>query len=283
MHDWIEKLKQYNWKNTDRLAPAVLAVLIMCLCWKLASMLWLVLAPPQVMQMDRVELGSQQPQVPNISSFALFQEVGRASGADEQLNMVLQGVVVGYPSQYSSAVIKVNETAERYRVGEAVEGSSYTLAEVYWDKVFLRSANGAMRELAFKGIENGLNQPIAPSGSTSPQMNNTQQQGYTGNSQTQSALGQAVQRMQENREQYMQEMGVNASSGGGFEVTARTPAALRNKLGLQPGDRIMSLNGQSVGVGQTEVQLLEQARREGQVKLEIKRGDQVMTVQQDFK
>jgi len=253
------------------------------LCWKLASMLWLVLAPPQVMQMDRVELGSQQPQVPNISSFALFQEAGRASGADEQLNMVLQGVVVGYPSQYSSAVIKVNETAERYRVGEAVEGSSYTLAEVYWDKVFLRSANGAMRELAFKGIENGLDQPIVPSGSANPQMNNPQQQGFSGSSQTQSALGQAVQRMQENREQYMQEMGVNASSGGGFEVTARTPAALRNKLGLQPGDRIMSLNGQSVGAGQTEVQLLEQARREGQVKLEIKRGDQVMTVQQDFK
>lgn len=283
MHDWIEKLKQYNWKNTDRLAPAVLAVLIMYLCWKLASMLWLVLAPPQVMQMDRVELGSQQPQVPNISSFALFQEVGRASGADEQLNMVLQGVVVGYPSQYSSAVIKVNETAERYRVGEAVEGSSYTLAEVYWDKVFLRSANGAMRELAFKGIENGLDQPIVPSGSVNPQINNPQQQGYSGSSQTQSALGQAVQRMQENREQYMQEMGVNASSGGGFEVTARTPAALRNKLGLQPGDRIVSLNGQSVGAGQTEAQLLEQARREGQVKLEIKRGDQVMTVQQDFK
>ena len=283
MHDWIEKLKQYNWKNTDRLAPAVLAVLIMCLCWKLASMLWLVLAPPQVMQMDRVELGSQQPQVPNISSFALFQETGRASGADEQLNMVLQGVVVGYPSQYSSAVIKVNETAGRYRVGEAVEGSSYTLAEVYWDKVFLRSANGAVRELAFKGIENGLDQPIVPSGSATPQMNNEQQQGYSGSGQTQSALGQAVQRMQENREQYMQEMGVNASSGGGFEITARTPVALRNKLGLQPGDRIVSLNGQSVGAGQTEVQLLEQARREGQVKLEIKRGDQVMTVQQDFK
>ena len=59
--------------------------------------------------------------------------------------------------------------------------------------------------------------------------------------------------------------------------------ALRNKLGLQPGDRIMSLNGQTVGQGQTEAQLLEQARREGQVRLEIKRGDQVMTVQQDFK
>lgn len=283
MNDWMEKLKQYNWKNTGRLAPAVLAVLIICLCWKLASMLWLLLAPPQAMQMDRVELGSQQAQVPNISSFALFQEAGRASGADENLNMALQGVVVGYPSQYSSAVIKVNDTAERYRVGEMIEGSSYTLAEVYWDKVFLRSGNGAMRELAFKGIENGLDQPIVPSSSANTSMNNAEQQQNSGSSQTQSALGQAVQRMQENREQYMQEMGISSSSGGGFEVTARTPAALRNKLGLQPGDRIMTLNGQSVGAGQTEVQLLEQARREGQVKLEVKRGDQVMTVQQDFK
>ncbi len=36
----------------------------------------------------------------------------------------------------------------------------------------------------------------------------------------------------------------------------------------------MSLNGQNVGQGQNDAQLLEQARREGQVKLEIKRGDQ---------
>ncbi|OTG86823.1 type II secretion system protein N [Acinetobacter sp. ANC 3813] len=284
MNDWIEKLKQYNWKSTDRLAPIALTVLIICLCWKVASMLWLLVAPPQVMQMDRVELGSQQPQVPNISSFALFQEVGRASSADENLNMMLQGVVVGYPNQFSSAVIKVNETAERYRVGETVEGSSYTLSEVYWDKVFLRSANGAVRELAFKGIENGLNQPIVPTGAPSaPSMNSSVQPSDSSGNQTQNALGQAVQRMQENRDQYMQEMGVSSSSGGGFEVTARTPAALRNKLGLQPGDKIVSMNGQSVGAGLTEVQLLEQARREGQVKLEIKRGDQVMTVQQDFK
>lgn len=283
MRDWIDKLKHYNWQHMDRLAPAVFAVLIVCLCWKMASMLWLLVAPPQVLQLERVELGSQQAQVPNISSFSLFQEVGRASNADEQLNMALQGVVVGYPSQYSSAVIKVNEVAERYRVGDLVEGSSYTLSEVYWDKVILRSQSGAVRELAFKGIENGLNQPIVPLTTPNPQSNNNQQQNNSSNQSTQSALGQAVQRIQENREQYLQEMGVASSVGGGFEVTARTPVALRNKLGLQPGDRIMSLNGQTVGQGQTEAQLLEQARREGQVKLEIKRGDQVMTVQQDFK
>ena len=77
-------------------------------------------------------------------------------------------------------------------------------------------------------------------------------------------------------------MGVSGNSSEGFEVTERTPTALRNKLGLRPGDRIVSLNGQTVGQGQTDVQLLEQARRAGQVKIEIKRGDQVMTIQQNF-
>ena len=162
MADYLDKIRDINWKQADRLAPVLLVLLILYLCWKLAALFWLLLAPPQVMQLDRVELGSQQAQVPNISSFSLFQE-NRTSAADEQLNLVLQGVVVGQPSQYSSAVIKVNETADRYLVGETIEGSSYQLAEVYWDKVILRQGNGATRELAFKGIENGLNQPIVPS------------------------------------------------------------------------------------------------------------------------
>lgn len=281
MADYLDKIRDINWKQADRLAPVLLVLLILYLCWKLAALFWLLLAPPQVMQLDRVELGSQQAQVPNISSFSLFQE-NRTSAADEQLNLVLQGVVVGQPSQYSSAVIKVNETADRYLVGETIEGSSYQLAEVYWDKVILRQGNGATRELAFRGIENGLNQPIVPPTSATDMQNNNGSNHSTTNNSAQSAIGQAVQRMAENREQYMQEMGVTPSSSGGFEITSRTPAALRSKLGLQPGDRILSLNGQTVGSGQSEAQLLEQARREGQVKLEVQRGDQVVTIQQDF-
>lgn len=279
MRDFSERWANLDWKQVDRVAPVLLTLLILYLCWKLASLFWLVLVPPQAMQVDRVELGSQQPQIPNISSFALFHEVGRTATVDDQLNMTLQGVVVGQPSQFSSAVIKVNEVAERYRVGDVIDSSQYQLAEVYWDRVILRHSSGATREILFKGIENGLNQPIAPlisSGNTPAML------APTAPAQPNNAIGQAVQRIQEDREQYLKEMGVEANTGNGYEVTTRTPAALRNKLGLQPGDRILSLNGQSVGQGQNDVQLLEQARREGQVKLEIKRGDQVMTIQQNF-
>lgn len=279
MKVWIEKFQQLQWQKLDRLSVIVFAFLILWLCWKLASLFWWVIAPPQMMQFDRVELGSQQAQIPNISTFSLFNEPS-ANAAQENVNLELQGVIVGYPNRFSSAVIKLDNTADRYRVGETIASTSYQLAEVYWDHVILRQGNGSTRELQFKGLPNGLYQP--PNPEVSPVNPPTATQQAPSANSTQEALGQAIQQMQGNREQYLRDMGVSGNSSEGFEVTERTPTALRNKLGLRPGDRIVSLNGQTVGQGQTDVQLLEQARRAGQVKLEIKRGDQVMTIQQNF-
>ena len=279
----LEDLKNINLKQADRAAPLILLLLILYLCWKLAALFWMLIAPPQAMQLERVELGSQQAQIPNISAFSLFQEAGKSVGVVENTNIILQGVMVANPSYHSSAVLKINDQVDRYRVGEALANSGFELAEVYWDRVILRRSTGATQEVLFKGLENGLNQPIVPaaSGASSsmPAMpsNNVPEQ-----PSPQNEIGRAIQQMQENKDQYLQNMGVSAADGS-YEVTSRTPAALRNRLGLRPGDRILSLNGQTLSQGQTEAQLLEQARREGQVRLEIKRGDQVMTIQQDLK
>lgn len=280
----LNDLKNIELKQINRAAPVVLLLLILYLCWKLAALFWLLIAPPQAMQLDRVELGSQQPQIPNIGAFSLFQEVGQSVGAIETTNIILQGVVVASPSYNSSAVLKINDQVDRYRVGEMLANSGFELAEVYWDRVILRRSTGATQEVLFKGLENGLNQPIVPetsaSSSSMPAMPSNS--GMPEQPSPQNEIGRAIQQMQENKDQYLQNMGVSAADGS-YEVTSRTPAALRNRLGLRPGDRILSLNGQTLSQGQTEAQLLEQARREGQVKLEIKRGDQVMTIQQDLK
>ena len=270
-----DKLQKLNIGQLDRFAPWLLAFLLTYLSWKLASIFWLWVAPPMPMQLERVQLGSQQPQVPNISAFTLFQESNTASMSNLS-NLSLQGVVVSYPNQYSSAVIKVNQMADRYRVGETLAGTAFQLAEVYWDHVVLRDAAGQTREVAFNRIANGLGQPIVPPVGT------TSLPTATAPASTQHVLGQAVQQMQQNRDQFLADMGVGSATGEGYEVTSKTPAALRNTLGLQPGDRILSLNGQNVGQGQNDAQLLEQAKQAGQVKLEIKRGDQVMTIQQNF-
>ena len=278
MNALTQRMQQLRWQKLDKLSALVLALLILWLCWKLASLFWWVVAPPQPMQFDRVELGSQQARVPNISSFALFNEPA-ATTAQDNVNLELQGVLLGYPSYLSSAVIKLNDTAERYRVGETIGSTSYQLAEVYWDHVILKQDNGATREVKFKGLDNGLYQPIAPV--LNPQAATPQTSAPAQNS-SQSALGQAIQQMQENREQYLKNMGVSGGGSDGYEISDRTPTNLKNTLGLRSGDRILSINGQTVGQGLSEVQLLEQVRREGHAKIEIKRGDQVMTIQQSF-
>ena len=284
-----DRFENISWKKTEQLAPVVLFILILALCWKLASIFWWVLAPPQVMQPEQVSLGSQQVQVPNISGFSLFNEVGSGAAADDSIPMQLQGVMVAYPSRASSAVIKVKEIADRYAVGDTLEGTSYQLSEVYWDHVVLSQNGNNSKELRFNKLES-LYQPIpqqaggqnqnastpSPSGNPEPTAQVPPQ------NSSQNALGQAIDRMNENREQYLKNMGVSTGGGQGYEVTDQTPAALRNKLGLRSGDRILSLNGQSVGQGQNDIQLLEQAKREGKVKIEIKRGDQVMTIQQSL-
>ena len=279
MNALLQKIQQLRWQKLDQLSTLVLAILILWLCWKLASLFWWIVAPPQPMQFDRVELGSQQTQVPNISSFALFNEV--AATTQDNLDLTLQGVLLGSPSYLSSAVIKLNDIGERYRVGETVGSTSYQLAEVYWDHVVLRQGNGATREVKFKGLEKGLYQPIEPVSSSSNNTVAPQAQAPAQNS-TQSALGQAIQQMQDNREQYLKNMGVSGSGTDGYEISDRTPTNLKNTLGVRAGDRILSVNGQTVGQGLSEVQLLEQVRREGHAKIEIKRGDQVMTIQQNL-
>ena len=278
-----DQFEQFSWKKLDGLAPIVLLLLILALCWKLASIFWWVIAPPQVMQPEPVSLGSQQAQIPNISSFSLFYEAGSAAKADDAIPMQLQGVVVAYPSRHSSAVIKVNETADRYLVGQVIDGTSYQLAEVYWDHIVLSQNGGAKRELKFNRIES-LNQPFESTKQPSVTQNGmpTSVPNTAPNNSAQNALGHAIEKMGEDRDQYLKNMGVNASNGQGYEVTEQTPPALKNKLGLRAGDRILSLNGQPVGQGQSDVQLLEQAKRDGKVKIEIKRGDQVMTIQQSL-
>ena len=275
-----EQFEKIQWQKIDRAAPFVLLLFILVLCWKLAAILWWVVAPPQLIQPEQVTMGSKQIQVPNISSFALFYEVGaETANADDNVDMHLQGVMVSSPSRNSTAVIKVGETAERYVIGQLIDGTAYRLAAVYWDNVVLKNNTGSTKVLKFSGIAN-LYQP-EPSQEAETQSTNNPPP-IVAAPGSQNAIGQAIEQMTDDREEYLKKMGVNTGGGQGYEVTEQTPAALRNKLGLRPGDRILSLNGKSVGQGQSDVQLLEQAKREGQVKIEIKRGDQVMTFQQSL-
>lgn len=264
-----------------RAAPILLLLLIVYLCWKLASLFWLLVAPAPMTQFEEVRLGSAQTVVPNIQNFALFQaERSDNTQLDERIPLKLQGVMLSSTRQYSSAVILVNQLAERYRIGQMISGTPYQVTDITWNTVYLTHQNGTQTKLVFDSMEAGLNQPpaavlntntdvVTPPVDVAPVIVDA------------NPVNDAIQKLQQDRQQYLANMGVNASQNG-YEITAQTPLIFRQRMGLQPGDRIISLNGQSVATGQSESQLLDLARQQGKVRLEVQRGNQTMTIQQDF-
>lgn len=276
-----EFFSRFELQKLDKLAPFVFFILLVWLCWRLANLFWWVISPPQTPVIQSVTLGSQQPVMPNIVRFSLFEEQGQNPQAQSQSNlaMKLEGVLLANPSYLSSAVIRIDNHADRYRVGEQIAESNYTLAEVYWDRAIVKTTSGQTQELKFgeesstaslssaslaEGADNQDNNAVAP-------LQNSNQQAISG----------AIEQIQQDREQYLNRMGVSAGEGG-FEISERTPPALRARLGLKAGDKIVSVNGQAITAGTNEAQLLEQIRKTGQAKIEIQRGDQTMTIQQNF-
>ncbi len=122
------------------------------------------------------------------------------------------------------------------------------------------------------GIRNGDNdENPQPTDTTNPQANDSK-----------SAIGGAVTGLQQNPASYLSHMGV-AATGQGYLVTDGMPAGLKNRLGLQTGDKVLSVNGQSVGQNPAQdAQLLQQIQQAGQAQIQVQRGDQTVTVRQSF-
>lgn len=279
MKQWLAKTPQ--WHNLQAGLPLLLLVLIVYLCWRLASLLWLVVAPVQPLHIDSVQLGSQQRQIPNIQSFALFNEQNNLNAADFS-QFKLRGVMLSTPAHLSSAVIQMEQTSERYRVGQMLGATGYQLHSVFWDRVVLSQANGARQELSFDKMPDGLDQSLPTTAVTAPEnVPATSEPPPILYSPEKTEVDNAIGKLGQQREQYMQEMGIK-NNNGGFEVGQNMPAQLQQKLGLRQGDKILSLNGNVVNNAQNEAQILEQVQRQGHVQLEIQRGNQVITIQQDL-
>lgn len=270
--------KYLQLKTLDATAPWVLFVLVVWLCWKLAALLWLLVAPPQSPVARDVVYQPHLVAAPNITGFNLFRQNAAEPAAQPDVPLKLEGVFMGLPAQNSAAVIRAAEKSNRYRVGQQIEGSSMQLYAVAWDHVVLRDASGRETSLYF-----GDKQPPGSSGSNMADSSAEEVDRPAGDEgqQAQAAIGDAIRQLQSNPSGYLNQMGVMPSSRG-YEITASAPADMRNRLGLRPGDRIVSLNGRPLGQVQNDIRLLEQVQQQRSAQIEIRRGEQTMTIQQSF-
>lgn len=297
----------------NRFSGWLLLLALGWLCWVAARLLWLLLAPPLAPALPLLPLQNLTGSVTDNSSlFTIFADADPiAASVQPPPNVILKGVLLAVPDSASSALLDVNGMVKNYRIGDSLQETGYTLVAVDWRSVVI--ADGAAKQSVISMadampldqtgmIANGMSNQRLPNNTfnndalasalpqtTLPNLdgaplnsNDTNNEANPNANNPNSAIDEAVNELQENPASYLSRMGVMAS-GEGYQVTAAMPSGLRNRLGLEPGDRVMSVNGQSVGnnPGQ-DANVLQQVQKSGAAQIEVKRGEQVITIRQQF-
>ena len=284
----------------NRFSGWLLLLAIAWLCWTAARLLWLLLAAPLAPALPLLPLQSNTASSSDHSGlFAIFSDPAPSAVATQPPpNVELKGVLLAIPDSMSSALLNMNGEVKNYRIGEALKDSGYVLVAVDWNSVIIADPND--KETVIKmpdalpldqsdkllaGTVSNQRLPNTSILPTAPQpLDNTvpETAATTDNNNPQSAIEEAVTALQENPASYLSRMGVMAA-GESYQVTAAMPANLRNRLGLEPGDKVLTVNGQSVGNNPAQdASVLQQVQQAGEAQIEVQRGEQVITIRQQF-
>ena len=285
--------------------PAKWLVLI-GIAYTLASTIWTFFTTPIAPPVAERNAASQtqasaRPPV-NINwvlSKHLFGEAGAApEGAvasnepavPTSLQLELQAVFVADVPEDSAAIIaQRGKTGQHYRVGTKVPGNA-TLIEVADDRVYLRRA-GVRETLAFPTAKFSVvvddEESVATTAPRNPRraQNSSRSQPNTASApimpdsttnQENLTPDQVVDTYQEKLKNdapgTLAELGLESADGGGYLLGNNAQSAYLKRTGLQPGDRIMSVNGRPVGNIQQDRLEIENVLAQGSARIEVLRG-----------
>ena len=92
-----------------------------------------------------------------------------------------------------------------------------------------------------------------------------------------SAISDFQNRLNENPGQVLEELGV-AESGGGYRIGSQVPAEMMQQAGLQEGDVVLSVNGQSASSVMGNENLMNQVMQSERARVEVQRGERRFVV-----
>ncbi|WP_227431165.1 type II secretion system protein N [Psychrobacter sp. I-STPA6b] len=308
------------WVN--RLSGWLLLLAIIWLCWSVARILWLILAPPVAPALPLLE--KQPPPVLSTNTsnaLTIFENEPSQPATPKRPppQVTLKGVMIAQPSDLSSAMLEVEGKVANYRIGKFLADTGYKLIDVSWNQVIIAddSDNQVVIDMPpplelnqnTAGASNsrgiGNHRLSASSGASVTTNNRLDEQmaldaldtdgalegfqaegGIEAPEQTEpdvnASLNQATEELKQNPASYLSRMGVMAT-GEGYQVTEAMPAHIRDRLGLEAGDRVLSVNGQNVGSNPAaDADLLQQVKQSGEAQIEVRRGDQVINIRQQF-
>lgn len=252
-------------------ALAVTAVAGLCLAWLLGQLFWWLLSGP----LDALP----EPVIEHVATSAVLdpQRVAGLFGeapmlqrsgtiVDTTLQLRLDGVLENSDPQESRAFISERSSGKilSYHMGNEVPGGG-KLKRINSDNVILlRNA----REETLRFDKSGGLTPITPPAAA-------QNASAVRNAITEAADGLANSPMAA-----LRQMGLRRTSRG-YIVSITAPKEMLQRYGLQPGDRVVSINGQSVGLDlAADQQVMTQLQQAGSARVEVQRGEQTITLEQ---
>ena len=217
-----------------------------------------------------------------------------AKAAETRLPLELRAVFESSESSISAAIIgQRGQNAKLFTVGDSVPGNAI-LEGVVGDKVLLRRA-GKLEFLPFpeskyQATQNqkgrvAINQTkneqlvISPdAGKQSPTndiLETIEAQAPTAESSTEPAL---LREFKENPQEMISKIGLSETKSGGYRVGNVSNSPYLRQSGLQSGDVILSVNGQTLSNVQNDSTQLAGLMTGGTARLEIQRGDIRFTI-----
>ncbi|PZN29387.1 MAG: type II secretion system protein GspC [Proteobacteria bacterium] len=267
------------------LPPALSVVLVVAIAWQLVQLTWLVLdrgpEPPPAVPPQAVDMapGAERPgaDLQRIVRAHLFGRAqaqaaqSPATAPQTQMNLVLSAVLAAEDPKHGLAVIGPSVTASKlYRVGDPIDagGSGTRLHEVYPDRVIL-DRNGRLESLPLpKQSATGMSMARAPVPPPAPPPGQ---------------FGDRLRRFAQNNPGALAEIirpqpvfanGVQR----GYRVYPGRNRQAFSKLGLQPGDLILSISGTPLDDPQRSLEIFNTLSTSDQVGLTIERGGQIQEI-----
>lgn len=254
-------------RKTGLPGTALLAGLVLVLAWQLAHWTWVFVAPPAVSAPPAPRAEVDLAAIARLFGAPAPATAGASSAST---GLRLKGVVAPTPGVAASAIFSTGSGRDLSVFLEGEVQPGVTLAEVHPDHVVL-SRGGVTERVDLEARRS------AGPGGRAP----ARQQGFRINVARSGANNYSLSRREldealrdPHQLNYLGQIGM--PPGGGVRMEMAPPGSLAQKLGLQPGDVIKSVNGQAVASPGDLARLYTQFATTSLVQAEIQRGPQTL-------
>ena len=287
-----------HWSDHKAVGPSITLVkwvLSLCLAYQAAVLTWLVLDSP-VLVLPEASKGqsvhAQNKELHDMASWNIFGKADEAPVVQQEeinapktrLRLVLMGVFVTSVKADGSAIIaEQGREGEFFKVGDRVQGRA-RLSQVYSNKVILDNS-GKLETLTFedaaklmKGITSQDKVARKPKKTNKKKSARDFKRQLRGIKTPEKFVDFAKDQL-EDPQQALDNMGLR-SSGDGYILTPS--ATMLMSLGMKAGDKIISINGNSLGDPAQDKSIIDEVYSSGNASIVIERGSRRMTINHSF-